>query len=126
MLGTASHLIFSPPSRLINSIIHEHSCKILYFLCKVIKATIQEDLKKTIKAVRDTEQQLRAERVRLIRAKVEESGGDVRGLTEAGKNQNIKTRMHHVINKSMSFRPPRFPLLYSKMWVCSGLQNCLI
>ena len=29
MLGTASHLILSP-TRLINSVIHEHSCKVVY------------------------------------------------------------------------------------------------
>ena len=41
-------------------------------------------MKRATKAARETEQKLRAERVRLIRAKVEESGGDIKGLTEAG------------------------------------------
>ena len=34
MLGKASYLISPPPTRLINSIIHEHSCKILYQINK--------------------------------------------------------------------------------------------
>jgi len=41
-------------------------------------------LKKITDEGRQVERDLRAERVRLIRTKVEESGGDVKALTEAG------------------------------------------
>ena len=51
----------------------------------MIKGTIQEDLRKATREARDIEQKLRAERIKLIRQKVEESGGDVKGLNEAGK-----------------------------------------
>lgn len=57
---------------------------LLQWFDNVIKGTIQQDLKKATQEARDVEQKLRAERIRLIRAKVEESGGDVKGLTEAG------------------------------------------
>ena len=51
---------------------------------QVIANTIQKDLKKITDEGRQVERDLRAERVRLIRTKVEESGGDVKALTEAG------------------------------------------
>ena len=52
---------------------------------QVIKGTIQCDLMKVTKEAREVEQKLRAERIKLIRQKVEESGGDIKGLNEAGK-----------------------------------------
>lgn len=46
--------------------------------------TIQKDLKKITEESRKVERDLRTERIKLIRAKVEESGGDVKALSDAG------------------------------------------
>lgn len=56
---------------------------LLQWFDNVIKGTIQEDLKKATREAREIEQKLRAERIKLIRQKVQESGGDVQGLNEA-------------------------------------------
>jgi hypothetical protein len=56
---------------------------------KVIQGTIQKDLKKVTEEVKKVEKDLRAERIKLIRDKVAESGGDVGGLTDAGKIMDI-------------------------------------
>lgn len=50
----------------------------------MIANTIQKDLKKIAEEGQKIERELRAERIKLIRAKVEESGGDVKGLNDAG------------------------------------------
>lgn len=57
---------------------------LLQWFDNVIHGTIQKDLKTVTEEARQIEKDLRAERIKLIRAKVEESGGDVKGLNEAG------------------------------------------
>jgi len=50
----------------------------------VINNTIQKDLKKITEEGRQVEKDLRAERVKLIREKIKEAGGDVSALNDAG------------------------------------------
>jgi len=66
----------------------EHFCRlyyILYYLPQVINNTIQKDLKKITEEGRQVEKDLRAERVKLIREKIKEAGGDVSALNDAGR-----------------------------------------
>lgn len=53
-------------------------------MLQVISGTIQKDLDKVTEEARKVEKDLRAERIKLIRDKVAESGGDVKGLNDAG------------------------------------------
>ncbi|XP_052786842.1 uncharacterized protein LOC128222078 isoform X3 [Mya arenaria] len=57
---------------------------LLQWFDNVIANTIQKDLMKVTEEGRKVEKDLRAERIRLIREKIKESGGDVSTLNEAG------------------------------------------
>lgn len=61
----------------------KRAAALLQWFDNVIANTIQKDLKKITEEGRQIERELRAERIKLIRTKIEESGGDVKGLNEA-------------------------------------------
>ncbi|XP_060574312.1 uncharacterized protein LOC132732000 isoform X5 [Ruditapes philippinarum] len=63
---------------------------LLQWFDNVIQGTIQKDLKKVTEEVKKVEKDLRAERIKLIRDKVAESGGDVGGLTDAEMMPGLK------------------------------------
>ncbi|XP_053387100.1 uncharacterized protein LOC123542084 isoform X5 [Mercenaria mercenaria] len=78
---------------------HAHQCyditmrraaALLQWFDNVIQNTIQTDLKKVTEEARKVEKELRAERIKLIRDKVAESGGDVKGLTDAEMMPGLK------------------------------------
>lgn len=62
----------------------QRAAALLQWFDYVIQGTILNDLKAVTEEARQIEKDLRAERIKLIRAKVEESGGDLKGLNEAG------------------------------------------
>ncbi|XP_060574309.1 uncharacterized protein LOC132732000 isoform X2 [Ruditapes philippinarum] len=62
---------------------YKRAAALLQWFDNVIQGTIQKDLKKVTEEVKKVEKDLRAERIKLIRDKVAESGGDVGGLTDA-------------------------------------------
>ncbi|KAL4216440.1 hypothetical protein ACF0H5_024165 [Mactra antiquata] len=58
-------------------------CALQQWFESVIDNTISKDLKCVCKEVEEVETKLRAERIRLIREKILESGGDVSGISDA-------------------------------------------
>lgn len=63
---------------------YRRSAALLQWFDSVIEKTIAVDLNKTKDRARTVEQALRAERIKLIRDKIKESGGDVGDLNDAG------------------------------------------
>ncbi|XP_053387101.1 uncharacterized protein LOC123542084 isoform X6 [Mercenaria mercenaria] len=69
---------------------YRRAAALLQWFDNVIQNTIQTDLKKVTEEARKVEKELRAERIKLIRDKVAESGGDVKGLTDAEMMPGLK------------------------------------
>lgn len=65
------------------SVTRQRAGALLQWFDMVIDGTILKDLAKVTEEARKVEKDLRAERIKLIRDKVAESGGDVQGLNDA-------------------------------------------